>query len=135
MIKKKSLKFFRIAEQVSHLSSYSRIKIGCIIVLKNRIISSGYNKRKTHPIQKEYNQYQEYEEIYRTDLVHAEIDALIPIKHMDLTHASIYIFRRDCTGKLAICYPCPACMQMIKDLKIKHLYYTGEDSFKHEQLH
>lgn len=147
MLSKKHIRFFHIAKELSMINRFLRTNIGCIVVIKNRIVSSGYNKSKTHPIQKRYNHYQDYKfqdsemDITNggietvTNFVHAEIDALLPIKDMDLSHASIYIYRQDKTNHLAICRPCPACMKMITDLNIKHLFYTSPEGLMHEQLH
>ena len=49
---------FRAAKSVAELSDHPKHKVGAIVVLKHRIISSGFNSNvKTHPLQKKYNQY------------------------------------------------------------------------------
>ena len=134
MLRKKDIKFFKIAKEISRLSRFPRIKIGAIVVQKNRIISTGYNKVKTHPLQKEYNHNCEYDIDLATNFIHAEIDALKNISYMDLSSACIYIFRMNAHGKLAMCRPCPACMSLIRDCKIKHVYYTTDKGYAYERV-
>ena len=134
MFKKRNTRFFEIAKSISELSKFPRIHIGCIVVNKNKVISSGYNKRKTDPIQKQYNQYLDYQQTLATNFIHAEVDAMKSVKYMDLAQASIYIYRKDNNGKMAMCRPCNACMQMIKDLGIKHIFYTTEEGYAYEYI-
>ena len=37
-------------------------------------------------------------------------------------------------GSIGMARPCPACMQYIKDMGIKNIYYTTGDGFVHEVL-
>ena len=53
----KNEKLFNVAKAVSKTSEYPRIKIGCCIVKKNRILAIGTNLLKSHPTQKRYNKY------------------------------------------------------------------------------
>ena len=69
--------YFAAAKSVSELSNFPRVKIGCITVYKHKIISSGFNSRKTSPIQKKYNAYR-----FSADTphcIHAEISCLKPL--------------------------------------------------------
>ena len=46
---------FKRAKEISCLSDYNRIHIGCVAVYKNHVLAVGYNTNKTHPLQMKYN--------------------------------------------------------------------------------
>lgn len=123
--------FFNAAKEMSKLSDYSPHKIGCVITHKNRIVSSGYNSRKSNPLQKRYNRIR-----FNTDSTphscHAETKALLPIlkdKNIDRSRLRVYLFREHADGSLALSKPCPSCMKMLKDAGIKQIYFTDEGSY------
>lgn len=125
--------YFRAAESMSFLSDH-RCRLGCVIVKGHRIISSGHNSAsKRHSLQAKIDtQY------FRCDcsgFVHAEVDALIPLidQHIDLTQASIYVYRSTCNGK-GMARPCPRCIYLIKKVGIRKVNYTTPDGFVEEVL-
>ena len=127
--------FFDIAKKVSELSTFHRknVKIGCLIVSGHRIISSGYNADKTNPIQKKYNRLRFSEETPHR--LHAEIAALLPLlnnKDIDFSKVKIFTYREKADHSLGKSRPCKSCMALIKDLGIKHIYYTTDDGYCHE---
>ena len=127
--------FFYIAKKVSELSTFHRknVKIGCLIVSGHRIISSGYNSDKTNPIQKKYNRLRFSEETPHR--LHAEISALLPLlnnKDIDFSKVKIFTYREKADHSLGKSRPCKSCMALIKDLGIKHIYYTTDDGYCHE---
>lgn len=132
---KRDLKYFNVAKSVSKTSNFPRIHIGAIIVYKNEIISVGTNSRKTHPIQKIYNENRNFDDQESANhFVHAEMSALIKVKHHELKNMVIYIYRENKNGDLAMCRPCPACMKYIKENNIKKIYYTTEYGYCREIL-
>lgn len=127
--------FFDIAKKVSELSTFHRknVKIGCLIVSGHRIISSGYNSDKTNPIQKKYNRLRFSEETPHR--LHAEISALLPLlnnKDIDFSKVKLFTYREKADHSLGKSRPCKSCMALIKDLGIKHIYYTTDDGYCHE---
>ena len=55
---KTNLAYFKAAKAISELSDHNQYKIGAVVVMNHRIISSGHNSdTKTHPLQKKYNKY------------------------------------------------------------------------------
>lgn len=77
---------------------------------------------KTHRIQAEYAEKAGLEhKIY----LHAEIDAIIKLKHSDLDRAHrIFIFRHHSDGTPAKAKPCPICLYAIQQTKIKVIDHT-----------
>ena len=123
---KKDEKYIEIARQISKLSDYRKTKIGAVIVLKNEIISVGYNKHKSHPIMSVFNKkYRGFST--KESNIHAEMDALIKCKHVNISGATIYVYRELQSGALGRCFPCPACQRRIYTAGIKRIVYTDYD--------
>ena len=131
---KKEMALFRAAKAVSEFGNHHRHKVGAVVVLKHRIISSGCNSTKTHPLQKQYNQYRFTEDSVHT--CHAELVALLPLikDEVDLSNASIFIYREHKNHTIACARPCKSCMQLIKDCGVKRIFYTTEDGYAREDL-
>jgi deoxycytidylate deaminase len=110
------------AQRASALSDFGRIKIGAVIVKGNWIISSGCNKKKTHPIQKRYNDATlDYQ---KTPCLHAEIDALIRSEREDLSGAECFVARSDRAGRLALSKPCLSCQRALFEAGVSTVYFT-----------
>ena len=127
--------YFDAAKAVSTLSNHHQAKIGCAVVYKHRIISTGCNSTRTHPIQKKYNCYR-FEDDNNHSL-HAETQALLPLlnrKDIEFNRVSLYIYREHKDGSLALARPCASCKALISSLGIKHIYFTGESSYISEIL-
>lgn len=131
-------RYFNIAREVSLLSDFKRARVGAVVVEKNRIISTGHNSSKTSTLQDQYNQYRGIEDdkvcIPR---VHAEIAALKPLMRQDVdwSRTSVYVYRELRSGAKSCARPCAACMQLIKNLGIKNVYYTDwDDNFVKEEF-
>ena len=149
VITKHDLKCFEHARSISLLADYinstsnSRIRIGCVAVYGNKIISTGFNADRTHPLQAKYNQYRNLNNKENAvHKLHAEIMCLAPLIvppikfEINWNKIKLYIYReRRCkdqeTGNAR---PCPACMKLITDQGIKHIYYTTDIGFVYENL-
>jgi deoxycytidylate deaminase len=132
---RKELSYFKMAQAVSELSDHPKYPIGSVIVMKHRIISSGTNSdTKTHPLQKQYNRYRFSED--SPHKCHAELSALLPLikDNIDLSSASIFVYREHKNHKLACARPCKSCMALIKDCGITKVFYTTEDGYAREDL-
>lgn len=126
--------YFHAARAISGLSDYKQ-KIGCVVVMGHTIISSGHNSHsKCHAMQAKLNKDEfGYECI---GLVHAEVDALLPLlkRRLDLSRASIYVYRQRKDGSLGLARPCASCMSLIRRLGIRNVYYTNEGGYSHEEV-
>ena len=128
--------YFKIAHQVAMQSNHPQHKIGCIVVLGHRIISSGHNsKDKTHAFQVKLDK-----KYFNDDKCkgpkHAEIDALLPLitKGYDLRKATLYIVREKRYKTQGMAHPCSRCMSVIKKLGIRKLKYTTDDGYANEVI-
>jgi len=128
-------KWFNVAKAVSKTSIYPRIKIGCCIVKKNKILSVGVNLLKSHPSQKKFNSFRGIDINKIHNNIHAEFDAVLKVSNKDsLFGADIYIYRESKDGRIRICRPCRACMMMLKFYGLKNVYYTTEDGYCREEI-
>ena len=134
-ISKTERAYFNAAKSISMLSDH-RCRLGCVVVDRHRIISSGHNsKTKFHRIQSEIdNKY--FPGYENKGPVHAEVSALIPLikRRMDLSGTTLYVYRENRDGDLAMSRPCPRCLSLIKEQGIKKICYTTNDGYASERI-
>ena len=92
------------------------------IVHRGRILTTGVNQEKTHPIMLKLQDNPK--KVY----LHAEVDAIIRAINLFgndiLQDCSIYIMRKTKTGRIASSKPCAGCQKFIDSVGIQHVYYT-----------
>lgn len=103
-------KYFRIAKMASKLSDHTKYQLGAVIVKSGRILSFGCNQKKSHPGSPFCG-------------LHAEMSAIRNCDH-DLAGASMYVFRQRKDGSLGISKPCKHCERLIRQKKLKRVYFT-----------
>ena len=132
-LNKRDYKFITKALELSTMSDFHNVKIGCIAVYHKNIIGVGLNKPKTSSMQSYFNHISGRIKTFRinkgqpiNEFVHAEIDCLKMIRYMDIdfSKVTLYIARLDMNGNVAMCKPCIACQTAIKTLGIQDVYYT-----------
>ena len=97
--------------------STCRQKHGAVIYKKNKIISKGYNKYKTHPRAPSY----------RFPSIHAEVDALLKINNLNISGASLAVVRINKKNHLMNSKPCKKCMNEINKAEIKYVIYSTKE--------
>jgi cytidine deaminase len=88
------------------------MRMGAVVSHRNRPISFGFNKGKTHPRSKT---------VYRT--IHAELDAVLGAPRSELQRASITVVRVSKAGVFGMSRPCGGCIEMLKELQFATMYY------------
>lgn len=53
---------------------------------------------------------------------------------INFSKVKLYIYRSRKDQEYGLSRPCPSCMAAIKDLGIKHIYYTTNDGFAYEEM-
>ena len=127
--------YFRAAEAMSRLSDH-KCQLGCVVVNNHHIISSGHNSdSRGHGFQKRLDE-NFFNDGKSRGCKHAEIDALLPLirNRVDLTRATIYVFRKNKHNELAMARPCPRCMSIIRQQGIRKIEYTTDLGFASEVL-
>ena len=110
----------RIIEVAKESSDYTQ-RVGCIALdSRGRVISTGINQKKTHPLQYRHAQHHNKEAIY----LHAEIAALVKCRAQPHT---IIVGRITRSGKIGLAKPCPICMGAIHEAGVRVIHYTNDD--------
>ena len=135
MIGKTNKAYFRAAKAVSELSDYPIHKLGCVVVKGHRIVSSGHN-HKTRCCALQAKLDTEKYGVNCPGRMHAEIMALMPLMRdkVNLSNASLYIYREHKNGTLAMARPCSSCEKIIKELGIRKVFYTIENGYAVEKF-
>lgn len=110
--------YLKKAAQIAVNSELIKHKHGCVIVKDGKIISEGYNH---------YVNY--YEHKYT---IHAEVDAILKVKKMNLTDCELYVVRigTDLMGNpLKYSKPCVECTKCILKHGIKKIYFSTNEEF------
>ena len=136
---KKDIYFLGKAGEISKLSDFENIHIGCVAVYNGRIISIGYNSNQTHPIQKKYNNFRDLSNPvtgYIAHKIHAETMCLINIKNnnIKMKKVKLYICRYKFDNNYGMARPCVGCMNLIKKLNIRNIYYTIDNGYVYEYI-
>ena len=144
-IKKSDIRFFELAREEAEKSSFPRFHVGAVLVYKGYVLSSAHNSEKEAPIQKKYNHYRHFKNYHShvpvKHSLHAEIAAIKKIPYpvaqqVDWRKVKLYTYRialgLPCEKGLA--RPCAACMQCIKDMGIRDIYYSTDYGFAHERI-
>ena len=135
---KQQLKFFNNATKVAMESKFDVYHLGCIAVLKNKIIAASPNKLKTHPVQKQYDSYREFNclnDLKNMHSLHAEIACLNSLKYQNINYKDVELYvvriRRD--GNYGMARPCIACSNYIKNLGVRKIFYSTNYGFAYEE--
>lgn len=131
---KKLLDFLsKVAEAAEH--DGLRAKLAAAVVIRNEIISVGFNRKKSHPFQAQFGSNDK--SIY----LHAETDAinraLKYISKEDLRKATLYVARvkyKDNHSKKVIwaeSKPCCGCQRAITSHGIKRVIHTCSEGYKY----
>ena len=131
------MRYFQKARQAAEISDYKRTHAGCVAVYQGNIIGIACNTNKTHPMQKYYNRYRYHPQTsYFYPKLHAEINCISSIRHLDINFSKVklYVYRTRCDQEYGIAHPCPSCMAAIRDLGIRHIYYTTNNGYAYEQV-
>lgn len=129
------MKYFEYAKNIAEFSDANQ-KLGCILVYKGKVLGTGFNCSKTHPIQKIYNKKRFPEEdVLHT--IHAETHAISPLLHkssIDWNKVTLYTYRIKKNKPYGMSRPCASCMALIKKIGIKKICYSTETGFAKEYI-
>jgi len=118
---------FKLASTIEKVGG---ARIAASLVLKNSVLSFGFNQRKTHPFQAKFGK--NIDSIY----LHAEVDAiknaLKSCSLDDLKNSVLYVARSKTINKLQVsglAKPCDGCMRAIANFNIKKVVYSTDDGY------
>jgi len=119
--------YAKIAEETAKLSTAIKLKVGCVIVKDNRILSIGYNgmpsgwtnecETSTEDLDYTLTFNQKYSRT-KPEVLHAEANALMKLcKSTDSSEgATLFVTH----------YPCIECAKLIYQAGISQVYYINE---------
>jgi len=124
--------------KIAEANDDSNIRFAAAVVYRNKIISIGYNRRKSHPFQAKFAKNPEA--IFLHAEVHAIKDALRDISVEDLAKCELYITRvkKPAAGDnhfvWGLAKPCCGCQRAIVEFGIKRTIYTCDEIGNYEVL-
>ena len=116
-------RFFNLAKKLSQKSDYQAHKLGAVIVRGGEVVGIGFNKRKTHPLSKT-----------RFNNIHAELSAVLNSGLENLQGCHVYVYRETKQGQIAMARPCGHCMDILKKLSVRRVYYSTPNGFQKERV-
>ena len=134
---KKQQSFFRVADAVASLSDHKQTQLGCVLVDKHRIVSSGHNSStRCSPLQKQIDVARFGNPDKHKGPVHAETACLLPLirQGYDMSRSDLYIVRRHRNGSLALSRPCPGCMSLLRASGVRRVFFSVEGRFAEERI-
>ena len=133
----KYMAFTRRMAIYNHNSS-NRAKLAASLVIRNEVISVGFNSYKTHPLQKRFSK--NIEAIFK----HAEVDCIInALRHVEqeeLAKATLYVYRVKRLTKDhkfwsdGYSEPCCGCKSAINHFKIRKVIFSTETDGEYLEL-
>jgi hypothetical protein len=102
------------------------------VIYKNRIITIGLNKRKTHPtnLRNRKISYITGEDYSQYKTICSEFNAIIKLKkktNIETKRCTLVNLRYDKKGNLAIAKPCMSCMNLLKNFEFKRVIWSNND--------
>ena len=106
-----------------------RCKHFSFIFDRNRLLSIGMNSPKTHPLNLKYNYInKQHNKISMLVGTHSELSAVIKLGYENYEGFTLINTRINRNDKLDYSHPCNGCMDMLKQLGFKKVYYTNKNS-------
>lgn len=124
----------KIAEANDSLS----VRFASAIVMNNKIVSVGFNRMKSDPLQARYSKNSEA--IYLHAEIHAIKSALRELSVEELSKTDIYIARvkrpkrESDTFVWGLAKPCCGCQRAIREFGIRRVIYTTDEHETYEVM-
>ena len=123
---------FKLAQAVEPVRG---ARIAAAVVRRGKVISYGYNHKKSHPFQNRFCKNRHA--VFFHAEVHAIKNALKSVDVEDLSKCELYIVRakRDRDNKkwiTGLSKPCSGCQKCIDSFGLKDIYYSKEKEIQNE---
>ena len=125
-------KGYELAKQASLNSDYSRCHTGAVAIYNNKILAIGWNSTQLSSLQARYNRARGFDGFAFNSSVHAEMMVVAKIKYLDIDFSQVRIFVWRGSNTPQISRPCAACEKALRDLGIRKVFYTGNNSYIEE---
>ena len=137
-MKKVNIGILHTLAKIAEANDDSNIRFAAAVVYRNKIVSIGYNRNKSHPFQAKYAKNPEA--IYLHAEVHAIKNALRELSVEELKNTELYISRvkkpqaGDNHFVWGLSKPCAGCARAIAEFGIKRTIYTCDEVGNYEVL-
>jgi deoxycytidylate deaminase len=120
------------------LESDFKVKVGCAVYHKGKLLTMGWSTNKTHPLQFEYNKVRDFDRSGKCciDKAHAEMMALARLKKMNvkMSDVTFYVARVCKSRPYAIARPCRACQAALIEAGVRDIRYTTDYGYAREWI-
>lgn len=126
-------KGYELARQASLKSDFGRCETGAVAIYGNKILAYGWNSNKTSSLQAKYNsRTNRFDGHKYKSAIHAEMMVVNKIKFLDIEFGQVRIFVWRGKTQPMLSKPCSACEKAMRDLGIRKVFYTGNNSLIEE---
>lgn len=120
LLSRAQIRGLRYAIKAASLSNLQKFHVGAALFRKNRLISLGWNIRKTHPLCPTLLSQ------------HAEFNVMVGLDKDAIRGSTLYVARLGRNGQIGIAKPCDKCEEFLSLLNLGHIYYTNRSGVLEE---
>ena len=123
-------KGYELAKAASLNSDFYKCHTGAVAVYGNKVLAVGWNSEKLSPMQAKYNtRTRGFDGHKFRSTIHAEMMVVTKIKYLDIDFSQVRIFVWRGQDVPELSKPCKACERAMRDLGIRKVFYTGNNSY------
>lgn len=123
-------KGYELAKAASLNSDFYKCHTGAVAVYGNKVIAIGWNSEKLSTMQAKYNtRTRGFDGHKFRSTIHAEMMVVTKIKYLDIDFSQVRIFVWRGQDVPELSKPCKACERALRDLGIRKVFYTGNNSY------
>jgi len=111
-------KYIEYAGVLAH-NSVMRYRLGAVLIKSGKIIGAGRNHKKYSHMAKDH----------WSQTIHAEVDAILK-SDKSPRGSTLFLSRILKNGSTALSKPCEACIRVMKEERIKSVYYTTAEGIE-----
>ena len=126
------IKGYELARQASLKSDFGKCCTGAVAIYNNKVLAIGWNSIKTSSMQARYNSARGFDGYTYRSSIHAEMMVVNKIKYLDIDFNQVRLFVWRGINGPQISKPCAACEKAIRDLGVRRVFYTGNNSYIEE---
>ena len=123
---------YELAKQASLKSDFRRCHTGVVAIYNNKVLALGWNSNKLSSLQAKYNYSRGFDGYDYPSSIHAEMMVVNKIRYLDIEFSQIRVFVWRGTITPQIAKPCAACERALRDIGIRKVFYTGNNSYIEE---
>ncbi len=125
-------KGYELARSASLKSDFGRCQTGAVAIYGNKVLALGWNSNKTSSLQARYNSTRGFNGFKYKSAIHAEMMVISKIQYLDIDFSQVRVFVWRGKTEPMLSKPCSACERALRDLGIRKVFYTGNNSFIEE---